>query len=197
MNKIIVFLCFGLLCACSTTQVSNTPEGMRQQAEKELNRMDKQSRKAAEAFIDSLQSQQAYQALEAREFVLEADRVGFRRGAFAYVTGNTNFISLHGNEATIQLAFNGPHPGPNGIGGITVEGRTTNVEMKTDKKGNVTFSMMVQGTTVSAQVTLRMNKGTNRCTAVVTPTFSGNRITLTGTLYPESESNIFKGRTRY
>ena len=56
---------------------------------------------------------------------------------------STNFVSMDGNRATIQLAFNGTYAGPNGIGGITVEGNASNVEMKTDKKGNITFSMMV------------------------------------------------------
>lgn len=194
MNKIIGLLFAVMLVACSTSQV-NTPERMRQQAEKELNRMDRQNRKAAEAILDSLQFRNAYQALQAREFVLEADRIDFRRGGFAYVTGNTNFISMHGENATIQLALNGQFAGPNGIGGITVDGKATNVEMNTDNKGNVTFSMMVQGPAVSAQVTFRMNKNSNRCTAVVTPTFSGNRISFTGILYPESESNVFKGRS--
>ena len=59
---------------------------------------------------------------------------------------------MKGDRATIQLAFNTAAAGPNGIGGITVDGSASNIEMKTDKKGNVTFSMMVQGVAVSANV---------------------------------------------
>ena len=66
--------------------------------------------------------------------------------------------------------------------------------MKTDKKGNVTFSMMVQGVAVSANVTIRMVKGTNKCTATVSPNFNSNRISFTGYLYPSDQSNVFKGR---
>ena len=69
-----------------------------------------------------------------------------------------------------------------------------NIEMKTDKKGNVTFSMMVQGVAVSANVTIRMVKGTNKCTATVSPNFNSNRISFTGYLYPSDQSNVFKGR---
>ncbi len=137
----------------------------------------------------------AVQALNDREFVLEADRINFKRGRVAYVTANTNFVALHGSDATIQMAFNSPYAGPNGIGGITLDGRATSVDMKTDKKGNITFDMTVQGPVISAKVTLQMIKGTNQCTATILPTFSGNRISFTGYLYPESESAVYKGRS--
>ena len=107
---------------------------------------------------------------------------------------STNFVSMKGDRATIQLAFNTAAAGPNGIGGITVDGSASNIEMKTDKKGNVTFSMMVQGVAVSANVTIRMVKGTNKCTATVSPNFNSNRISFTGYLYPSDQSNVFKGR---
>ena len=103
--------------------------------------------------------------------------------------------SVKGEKATIQLAFNTPAAGPNGIGGITVDGTTSGVQMKTDKKGNVMYEMNVQGVAVSARVTFRMAKGTNKCTATVSPNFNSNRISFTGNLYPSSESNVFKGRS--
>ena len=81
---------------------------------------------------------------------MEADRIEFKRGSFVYVTPNTNFVSVKGEKATIQLAFNTPAAGPNGIGGITVDGTTSGVQMKTDKKGNVMYEMNVQGVAVSA-----------------------------------------------
>jgi len=196
MKGLIIFSLILFMSACSTTsQYPNTPEGMAQRAENELKKMDKETKKAAQAAYDQALFNQAVAALEAREFVLEADRVDFKRGRFAYVNSSTNFVSMHGNKATIQFAFNSPYAGPNGIGGLTVDGTASNVKMNTDSKGNVTFSMMVQGVGVSANVTLRMIKDTNRCTAIVTPNFNSNRTTFTGILYPESESNVFKGRS--
>ena len=126
---------------------------------------------------------------------MEADRIDDKRGRCDYVTPNTNFVSVKGEKATIQLAFNTPAAGPNGIGGITVDGTTSGVQMKTDKKGNVMYEMNVQGVAVSARVTFRMAKGTNKCTATVSPNFNSNRISFTGNLYPSSESNVFKGRS--
>jgi len=99
------------------------------------------------------------------------------------------------NKATIQLAFNFAPSGPNGIGGITVEGIVSNPVIKTNKKGEVSLSMMVQGVAVSANVTIRMFRGSNKCTATVTPNFNGNRISFVGNLYQTEASNVFKGRS--
>ena len=163
--------------------------------DKEAKKAEKEAKKAAEEAENMAWFEAALNAMEEREFVLEAERVEFKRGRYVYVTSNTNFVSMNGNRASIQLAFNGAAAGPNGIGGITVDGNTSNVEMKTDKKGNVTMSMMVQGVGVSANVTIRMNKGSNKCTATVSPNFNSNRVTFSGYMYPKDQSRVFKGRS--
>mgnify|MGYP001157665413 CR=1 FL=1 len=122
----------------------------------------------------------AKKAIFDKDFVLEADRVEFKRGNFKYVTPSTNFVSLIDGKATVQLSFDGAFSGPNGIGGITVEGTPSNVEVETDKKGNVNFKMMVQGIGISASITIRMIEGSSKCTATVSP----NSI-ATGFLSPE------------
>lgn len=165
------------------------------QDEKAARKAEKAAKKAAEEASEMAMFEEAVKALEAKDFVLEAERVEFKRGNFAYVTPSTNFVSLAGEQAVIQLAFNGVFSGPNGLGGITVEGTATHIEMNRDKRGNVSFSMMVQGTAVSAQVTFRMMKGTSRCSVTVSPNFNSNRLTFTGRLYPTELSNVFQGRT--
>lgn len=137
----------------------------------------------------------AVQAITDRQFVLEADRITFKYGQNAYVSPHTNFISMDGDRATIQLAFNSPYAGPNGMGGITVEGAVSNVKMKTDKKGNVTYSMNVMGTGLSAMVTFSLTAGTNQCSARVTPNFNSRVITFTGYVYNKDDSNVYKGRS--
>lgn len=97
-------------------------------------------------------------ALEKSNFVLEADQLLFKRGGTAFVSSNTNFVSLSDNRAIVQVApFNGG--GPNGVGGITVEGSASNVKVQTDKKGNTTLSMNVMGTGISATVNIFYSKG--------------------------------------
>lgn len=186
-----VFLLLAVLLFSAGTMMAQQNKA----AEKAAKKAEKEAKKAAEAAQENALFEQAVQALKDRDFVLEADRVEFKRGRFIYVTPSTNFVSMKGDKATIQLAFNGAYSGPNGIGGITVDGTTNNVEMKTDKKGNITYSMMVQGAAVSASVTFRMVKGTNKCTATVSPNFNSNRVSFTGNLYPSDQSNVFKGRS--
>lgn len=196
MKKLLLLLTVMLFSAGTMmAQQDKSAQQAAKQAEKEAKKAEKEAKKANQDAEDAAWFEQAVQALTDRDFVLEADRVEFKRGRFAYVTPNTNFVSMKGDKATIQLAFNGAFSGPNGIGGITVDGTASNVEMKTDKKGNITFSMMVQGVAVSANVTFRMVKGSNKCSATVSPNFNSNRLSFTGTLYPTSESNVFKGRS--
>lgn len=150
--------------------------------------------KEAKAAQSQMDFDKAAQALNDREFVLEADRINFRNGQYAYVSSSTNFVSMSGEKSTIQLAFNSPYAGPNGMGGVTVEGTASNIKMNTDKKGNIIYSMNVFGTGVSAVVSITMIAGTNQCTAIVTPNLSGRVITFSGHLLPKSESSVFKGR---
>lgn len=151
--------------------------------------------KEAQAAQRQLDFEKAVGALNNREFVLEANYITFRNGRNVYVSSSTNFVSVSGEKATIQLAFNSPYAGPNGMGGITVEGTVSNIKMNTDKKGNVNYSMNVFGTGVSAIVSFNMIAGTNQCTAIVTPNLNGRAITFSGSLLPKSESDVFKGRT--
>ena len=207
MKKIVLLLAVLLFGAGSMmAQQDKSAEKAAKQAEKEAKKAEKAplipeikiqfaGNEADEDAEANALFEQAVQALKNKDFVLEADRIEFKRGSFVYVTPNTNFVSVKGEKATIQLAFNTPAAGPNGIGGITVDGTTSGVQMKTDKKGNVMYEMNVQGVAVSARVTFRMAKGTNKCTATVSPNFNSNRISFTGNLYPSSESNVFKGRS--
>lgn len=187
MKKVVLLLLIVLaFSSCATTA--------EQQKQREAQKAAREAQQAADEAEEMALFEQGVQALKDRDFVLEADRVEFKRGSFVYVTPSTNFVSMKGDRATIQLAFNGPYSGPNGIGGITVEGSASNVEMKTDKKGNITMNMMVQGVAVSASVSIRMVKGSNKCTATVNPNFNSERVSFTGNLYPSDQSNIFKGR---
>ena len=137
----------------------------------------------------------AVQAIKDRKFVMEADRVTFKRGRSAYVTSNTNFILLNGEKASVQVAFNGAFAGPNGIGGVTVDGRVGDIKTTTDKKGNVSCSFNVMGVGISAQVSIRLAHGSSNASATINPNFNSNRLSLDGKLIPLSESSVFKGRS--
>lgn len=155
----------------------------------------KQERKAMQARIDSLMNLKAQSAINDTAFVIEADEVTFKRGYTVHVTSNTNFIAFCGDKAVVQVAFNVPWPGFNGLGGITVEGSVSKYKKTTDKKGNVYIQAGVQGVGISAQVFITLPNGTDKASASVQQNFYSGRITLNGNVVPLEESNVFKGKT--
>ena len=70
----------------------------------------------------------------AEQFQINLDRVYFKYGTSAFVSSNTNFVGLDGDKAVVQVAFNVPFSGPNGLGGITVDGNASNYKVKPTKR---------------------------------------------------------------
>lgn len=155
----------------------------------------KAQRKAKEAAEAQFRYETAMNAIKEGKFVLEADKITFKRGQFVYVTSFTNFIMVNGDKATVQLAFNTMRSGPNGIGGITVDGTISDPKIKTTKRGDLIYTFSIQGIGISAQINLTLNEGDNTAEADVNPNFNSNRTTMSGNIVPLEESNVFKGRS--
>ena len=190
MNKRLVLLVMLLVSAVAAG--AQTERRIYTKAEQER-AQKREVEKRIEAIQDSIRSVEAFTALEQLDFVLEANRLSFKHGETAFVTSNTNFVSLSDDKAIIQVApFNGG--GPNGVGGITLEGRASNIKLKTDKKGNVTLTMSVSGTGLSATVDISLPKNSYMASVTVNPNFHSNRVTLYGVLLPSGKSDVFKGR---
>lgn len=179
-----------LMVSCATAQQPQTKEETKQQKKEQKEAKKKQEEAQQMALFN-----RAVAALKAQSFVLEADRIVLKRGQVVYVNDRTNFVSLDGDKASVQLAFNTARPLANGIGGVTVDGRASNVKIKEDKKGNVTFTMSVTGSAISAQIEIRIPYGGTNVQATVLPNFSSNRITFGGTIVPFENSEMFKGST--
>lgn len=154
----------------------------------------RQVEKARRAAMDSVLHLSAAQALQRGAFVVEADRLIFKRGRTASVSSNTNFVSRDGDEAFVQIAFNTVLAGPNGVGGVTVRGNVSDVSVRTDKKGYIYYGMNVQGLGISARVDIMLIPGGNRASVTVDPNYSSNRITMEGRVVPAGDSGVFKGR---
>lgn len=162
------------------------------QTTKEQTRKEK---KAAQAALDQLLFEEAKQAVDNKAFVLEADQVIFKYGTTAFVSSNTNFVAVDGDNAVVQVAFNIPVGGPNGLGGVTVDGKASDYKVQTDKKGNIHISMNVMGVGISAQVIINLPKDGNDASVDILPNFSSNRFSLSGRLLPLKKANVFKGRS--
>lgn len=145
------------------------------------------------ALTDSIASVQARAALQNQDFVLEADNVTFKTGAAVFVNSNTNFISVKGNRAVVQISPNNFSAGPNGVGGITVDGVISGQQITKGKDGRIIFSMNVTGIGINAQVEIYMFPNSSQATATVYPNFNSNTVWLSGKIVPYENSTVFEG----
>ena len=194
--KRFLFLLAVLAVSVSGIQAQQTTKEKEKAAKKAEKEVKKEEKKAAQALENKITFQQAVQAINHQSFVVEVNTIQPRSGRLFFVTPNTNFVSLNNGQATVQIA-NGSsvNPGPNGLGGITVQGLASGVKITEDEKGNVYLNMMVQGVFISASVSIQLMKDSNNATVTVDPNFSGNNLTLSGQLFPASMSNVFQGST--
>lgn len=145
--------------------------------------------------IDSVLWDEALIAVKDTAFTLEADKVVFKYGQIAYVNSNTNFVSVNKDNAIVQVAFNVPFAGPNGIGGVTVQGSVSGYKIQTDKKGTTLVTMNVMGVGISAQIWITMYQGSHEASVEILPNFNSERLTLNGVILPLHKSTVYQGRT--
>ena len=145
------------------------------------------------ALADSMASVQARAALRNQDFVLQADNIQFRNGNTVFVNSSTNFISVKGNRAVVQISPSNFSAGPNGVGGVTVDGMVTDQQVRTDSKGRITFSMNVMGIGINAQVEIYMYPDSNQASATVYPNFNANTVWIQGTLVPYENARVIEG----
>ena len=149
--------------------------------------------RAAQAMIDTLTWHQAGAAINAKSFVLEAESLTFRGGTRIYVNSATNFISVDGDRGVVQISPSSFIAGPNGVGGVTVDGTVSDMSVSSDKKGVVHVHMNISGVGISAQVDISLYPGSNDAYAVISPNFNSQTIRLEGRLVPYDLSRTYEG----
>ena len=152
-----------------------------------------QERRQIEELTDSIASVQAYAAVKNQDFVFEAQTVQFRNGSTVFVNSMTNFISVKGNRAVVQISPSVFAAGPNGVGGVTVDGRVSGQEFRVGKKGFATYSFSVTGIGINAQVEIYLTPGTNQASATIYPNFNSNTVWLQGNIVPYENSKVIEG----
>ena len=150
-------------------------------------------RRHIQELTDSIASVQAFAAVKNQDFVLEAQTVQFRNGATVFVNDMTNFISVKGNRAVVQISPSDFAAGPNGVGGVTVDGMISGQEYRVGKKGYATYSFNVMGIGINAQVEIYLTPGTNQATATIYPNFNSNTVWLQGNIVPYENSKVIEG----
>lgn len=184
-----IFVAVLLLSVVSSISAQNT----KVKAKKDSILIFKANKKELTKIRHEISYDQAVAALKSKKFVLEATEVVFNDGETSFVTANTNFVMMNGSKSTVQVAFNNGFSGPNGIGGVTVDGSASDITTSTDKKGNITYSFSVFGVRINAQITITLYGGDNNAMVTILPDFNNQMLTLNGQLVPLSESDIFEG----
>ena len=152
-------------------------------------------RREIDALTDSIAGVQAAAAVQNSDFVLEADQVTFKNGATVFVNSSTNFISVKGNRAVVQISPSNFSAGPNGLGGVTVDGMISGMRSMVDKKGGRTVTFNVNGIGISAMIEIYMTPGTNNASATIYPNFNSNTVWINGDIVPYENSNVFEGNS--
>lgn len=197
MKKVLFLAVMLLVGVAGLAQAQISKREMERRDRREAREEKRKQEKALEAIQDTIQFNNALQALKEGSYVVEANNVIFKNGIMRFVSSNTNFISVNNGQGIVQTAFNNFFYSPNGLGGVTVKGSVSDVRMKKDKDGNIFYSMSINGIAISATVDIVLTGGTNQVSATINPDFSGNTLTFTGILVPYDQSTVFTGTTLY
>ena len=186
MIRIFISLVFCLMSAFACAQSSQSDDmyqwGKNKASEQLVNGLKSRQKtlwkeqRDLQNRIDSVYWDEALDAIKDTTFTLEADKVVFPYGQIAYVNSNTNFVSVNKDDAVVQVAFNVPFSGPNGIGGVTVQGSVSGYKIQTDKKGTTQVSMSVTGIGISAQIWITMYKGSHEASVEILPNFNSGGV---------------------
>lgn len=193
MKKIVSAIIIATACLAATTATAQ--ENLNQESRKEKRDAERARLKAEEEADQQQAYELAVQAIGEKQFVVEADQLQLRDGSNVFVNSTTNFLLVNVDKGTVQVAFNTALSGPNGIGGVTVDGSISDIRMRTDKHGTITLNFGIQGVGISAQIFLSMYQGNNEAYVTVSPNFNSNNLSMSGKLVPLSQSEIFKGNS--
>ncbi len=170
--------------------------GVMAQESKADRKAEKKARKEAKRQEAKENTARLIGIVESRQFVLQATTLYDRYGNSLVLNSNLNFVGFDGEYSTIQLSFAGL-VGWNGVGGVTIDGRITKMEVRT-KAEDIGF-------TINAAV---QNKGGGLTTMLFRVNADGNarvdmngnfgeKLSFQGFIVPLNESTIYKGTPRY
>ena len=157
-------------------------------------KLSKAERKAVRKEKQEANFKRILEAIENKEFVVEAHTITNRRGFSVPVSPNTNFVGISGDGGVIQFAF-GNGPGFNGLGGLTTDGKIVKYELIEQKKG-ISLKMRLFGSAFgSTDLILSVNSSGNATVKV--NTLRGGRFTFNGAFRDLETANVFQGNSIY
>ncbi|MBR4853784.1 MAG: DUF4251 domain-containing protein [Alistipes sp.] len=153
----------------------------------------KSSKKEQRAIENEIAFQSALGLVKSRNFVMEATKLSMPDGSSLAVFSDVNYVMMKGDRAVVQ-STPGISGGPNGMGGITLEGMVVDLRETVDKRGNLSLKFTVMSTGGSAEVELKLLTGGNSANATITPKMrTTNRVIMFGRIIDPEKSRVFKG----
>lgn len=123
--------------------------------------------------------------------ILQADQVFDKRGRSVNVDSHVNFVKFAKDQGVVQLSF--PFlMGPNGIGGVTVEGRLAVYEVEQDEKGRIFIKANTFGGSLNADIFITLYPGTNNAEATVTASTLPYRVLFSGEILHLYDSEFYE-----
>lgn len=169
--------------------------GLNAQEAQKSKKEKREERKQQELTQQNATRAQQESWVENKTFVLEASQVFGKKGSQYQLSPSTNFVYINGDQAIVQLSFNGL-VGWNGVGGITIKGKITKYEYSTEKKNKPIYIQLgIQGSEGFQDVTLWVSSSGNG-EAQVTD-MRGNRIRFTGKVLSLEDSKVYIGTSRF
>lgn len=134
------------------------------------------------------------EALRSGRFVLKADQLRGRGGFLINVDPTINFVAVEGDEAYVQVAPPVPGPGYNGLGGITLKGRVTSLDIERGKN-NASYNIIINTSGTAGNLTVVMNLNrTGQTASASVHTNWGDRLDMYGSVYPWTGNETFTGK---
>jgi len=163
----------------------------------DMKSMSKKERKEYRKKLAIEQKQKIIALIQARNWVLEATSLQLRSGQTFQLQPTINFVGVDQDYATIQLGSSFT-VGSNGVGGVTLDGKTSRYEINEGKKpdSSVTLNMIVTGPGIgTSSIFLTVSPSGNAVANLIG--MQGQRLTYRGDFKSLIESRVFKGMPRF
>lgn len=192
MKRISLFLIVGLFSCTALFAQTGNPDS------KNLTKEEKKALKLAKKEEEARKREEALAYFKSlaqdKNWVLEAHTVFEKGGRSFPMNPSINFVSAIGDETTIQLSFNGII-GWNGVGGITLEGKTTKYDVS-ESKNAITITLTAIGSGMGPADLLVTIGADGNGRATISGNW-GQRITFAGSFVNSEDSRVYKGSPTY
>lgn len=148
----------------------------------------------AQKSADPVAQAEGLERLGLQTFMIQTSRLDFGSGRSTEVTPNTNFLMMAGGRCMVQVAprIGG---GPNGVGGITMDGVVSNYKLVRHDNGSATATFRLTQNGYFADVTISYDAKRNYALVRFSATYRRYSVTFAGTVSPYDPSKVVDGKS--